>query len=237
MGAQFSRKLVAKGVSLGIGILSAMALQSALVEKEDRTQPPRPQKVRVTTRVEPPAVAPAVPVQKPEAILPLKTDKSSSRKSTPDKQQVKTEPTIEEPSPPVESLVEVIRDLPTLTQPQLPGQEPAPTDIPMTLPRIDTAKLPPMPGERLDMPVFALASVEEPGKEILVLGLLVNDRGIVEDTAIAVPSKHALEDLTFALAYKGKTWTQIEPPLMVGERRWLELRIDYEVLNNNSLLP
>ena len=62
---------------------------------------------------------------------------------------------------------------------------------------------------------------------MLVLGLLVNDRGTVVDVRILVPSNRPMEDLTFAFAVRSQRWTDITPPLVPGETRWLELRVPY----------
>ncbi len=84
-----------------------------------------------------------------------------------------------------------------------------------------------MPGAQPTMPTFALAAVEKAGGEVLVLALLINDLGVVEDTSIVVPSRYALGDMSMALAYRGQKWVQLDPPMMPSERRWLELRIDH----------
>lgn len=86
---------------------------------------------------------------------------------------------------------------------------------------------------------FPLAATEKPFGDVLVLGLLVNDQGIVQETRIVVPSRRGLQDMGYALAYQNQKWVQLNPPLLPGELRWLELRLDYAktLRDSDSLIP
>lgn len=201
-------------------------------------------------RMAAPAPAPEapVPVTKTEAVLPLKTDKPVA--ATPRSKPSKVLPTPTGPTSAVapESVHEFVstQDLPTLSQPPLAPPKPlaAQAELPMLGPQAPSLGLPgagedkpPVPS---DIPEFksTLAQFEKPGEGVLVLALLVNDVGIVVDSAIVVPSKFALSDLTVTFSYLGKAWTDINPPMVPGEYRWFELRIDQLLaLRRDAVLP
>lgn len=86
---------------------------------------------------------------------------------------------------------------------------------------LDEAAVPPAP----EAP--ALIYTDAPNGDVLVLGLLVDHTGAVLDTRVLVASRHALEDLTFALAMRGQHFSRVEPPLAPGQTRWVQARIPY----------
>lgn len=96
---------------------------------------------------------------------------------------------------------------------------------------------PPVPSA---IPEFksALAQFEKAGGDVLVLALLVNDAGVVVDSRIVVNSSLGLQDLAAALTYLGKQWQDIQPPMLPGEYRWFEVRIDQlRELQRGATLP
>jgi hypothetical protein len=121
-----------------------------------------------------------------------------------------------------------------------------PSGVPENVPAIATEPplrqlgplgAPPLPS---DVPEFrsGLAAFEKPGGDVLVLALLVNELGIVVDSSIVVPSQLALQDLALTWSYIGKQWAQIDPPLLQGEYRWFEIRVDHFLeMQRKSVLP
>lgn len=167
--------------------------------------------------------AAATPPPATPHILPLKTDKAPPEKSTIKNavpRKAKQPPVVPSPVTPV-----IEQTLPTLEQPALAA--PVGPRTPAALPPIQGADAPPMPGAEPVPGTFALAAIEKPGGDVLVLGLLVNDQSVVEDVLIVVPSRYSLGDLGLALGYRGQRWLEIEPPMALGEKRWLEIRIDH----------
>lgn len=134
----------------------------------------------------------------------------------------------------VQALPRMDNALPTLNAPeQSPGEPSGPAQAGSGTPS-DT---PPVPSA---IPEFksALAQFEKPGGDVLVLALLVNETGVVVDTRIVVNSSLGLQDLAAALTYLGKQWEDIQPPMLPGEYRWFELRIDQlRELQREATLP
>ncbi len=219
-----------------MGAVAAWALHSAL-------QPPPPQlklsmsKARMSVRSAPAApaaaAAPLPPLPQTPHILPLRTEKAAPQKST----VKQTAPLAKPAAEPVVVPPVPAAELPKLEQPVFAGPVAQP---PVTeLPRIPGSEAPPMPGAEPVPGTFQLAAVEKPGGDILVLGVLVNDQGVVEETLIVVPSRFALGDIGMALGYRGQRWSQLDPPMEPGTKRWLELRIDHAGRDpaKGSLLP
>lgn len=186
-----------------------------------------------------PAGAPVSPsAQLPPAtphILPLKTDKAAREKSTIKNAVPREIPAMAPPPSAVAAPTEQV--LPTLEQPSVAGA--SASREPVTLPSVVAAGAPPMPGAEPVPGTFALAAIEKPGGDVLVLGLLVNDQGVVEDVVLVVPSRYSLGDIGLALGYRGQKWQQIEPPMAPGEKRWMEIRIDHGGRNpaKDSIIP
>lgn len=239
-------------VSLAVGVVLAAGLHAGLSSPFKTTPSPvKPARVAIKARAAAPAPAAAAEAA-PKEVLPLKTTTASAGKLTPKHvlteqatpkagaKQAAVSPPVEQPPvaepPPVVTLP--TQQLPTLSQPSFPENPKAVTeaDLPLVGVPSTSAEAPPMPGARPAPPIFPLASVEKPGGPVLVLGLLVNDQGIVEETYVAVPSLNLLSDLTFALSYRGQKYEAIDPPMSQGERRWLELRIDYRELARRDLV-
>jgi len=100
--------------------------------------------------------------------------------------------------------------------------------------RIAASQAAPKPGERIAPGTFKLLGVEPPGGEVLVLGVLVNDQGKTEDVVVVVASQYALSDVGLVMGHFRKTWPDLVPPMAPGEKRWLELRIDYEGIDPSA---
>lgn len=195
--------------------------------------------VRVAARpatAPPPAVAPAVAPPR----FPLPTDKPIAKKTPPPK------PAVAPPAPsPMEPAPEQVIAMPSaaLTQPALVAP-PAPPSAGLPqigLPAIGASiALPDAPPGPSDIPPFqsALSEFERPGGTVTVFAVLVNDAGIAVDSLLVVPSKWPLIDMTLVFSQKGKQWTQLDPPMLPGEYRWLELRIDTAAeQSRNATLP
>ncbi len=220
---------------VGLGVLLATSLHDALnrrsihIERVAQQTPTR-------TVIRPAPVAPvtrtaevAVPVTRKAApeVLPLKAETPRPLPKTapaPARTAPAPAPSVPDIPPAVPANVSG-EPLPTLSAPQ-PYVAP-PVDV-ATLPRIESTERPPVPGERPPAPQEPVRAFNDaPGGSVLVLGLLVNDRGTVVDVRILVPSSRPMEDLTFAFAVRSQRWTDITPPLVPGETRWLELRVPY----------
>lgn len=91
-----------------------------------------------------------------------------------------------------------------------------------------------MPGADIVPGTFKLLGVEKPGGDVLVLGVLVNDQGYTEQVVIVVPSKYTLGDIGLMLGHQRKFWPDLIPPLLPGEKRWLELRFDHKGIDPNA---
>ena len=215
-----------------VGLAAALSLQFAL-EFRASLDFPKSGATRISVKVgvatPPRASAPSRAVDSKER-LPLKTEKAVAEKPRhfePSQSQPAVEQVKEKALPvqePAEAPVTALPVLPTLEQPQLQGATTA-MSAAVLPPMIGQGS--PMPGAEHPVPNFVLTSTEKPGGDILVLGVLIDDQGHVEDTRIAVPSRFALGDISMALGYLRQRWTQLDPPMMPGERRWLELRIDH----------
>lgn len=203
---------------------------------------PEPPRAKVSVRKAPePALAALPAAVRPESTLPLKVDKPIPvpvPKAKPAKVPVAPEVPRSASAPPIEVASPLV-PLMTLEQPALPGAWKPPTPL-QELPRIGEADgpntgLPPKPS---DVPQFrsTLAQFEKPGGDALVLALLVNDQGTVVDSAIVVPSRFPLGDIAMTLTWPGKQWTDLDPPMLPGEYRWLELRIDQHQESTRKLL-
>lgn len=101
------------------------------------------------------------------------------------------------------------------------------------LPR-SSGEAPPVPGADILPGTFKLLGVEKPGGDVLVLGVLVNDQGQTEQVVIVVPSKYTLGDIGLMLGHQRKHWPDLIPPLLPGEKRWLELRFDHKGIDPNA---
>lgn len=114
--------------------------------------------------------------------------------------------------------------------------EPSPAGSAGTLPNLPryTGEAPPVPGADILPGTFKLLGVEKPGGDVLVLGVLVNDQGQTEQVVIVVPSKYTLGDIGLMLGHQRKYWPDLIPPLLPGEKRWLELRFDHKGIDPNA---
>ncbi len=160
---------------------------------------PRAPGVRVTMRVAPPAFAPRIVTE-----LPLATERAPAAAR-------------------LKRAQARVADLPGRTAARkAPAPEPTLFEFEPSV--LDEAAAPPAP----DAPgAPALIYTDAPGGDVLVLGLLVDHTGAVLDTRVLVASRHALEDLTFALAMRGQHFSRVEPPLAPGQTRWVQARIPY----------
>ncbi|MNR71551.1 hypothetical protein D3C71_21820 [compost metagenome] len=213
MSGLFTRDRLARGASLALGVAAAMALSAALGPKIALVLPPAPAPASVPVKV---AVSAPKPKSAPEplpvaaATVPLRSQQAPAAPKVP------TGPAAQAvPEPKVTVLQE---DLPTLaqpSQPQLEPREPVAQDVPEAPDEFDIGQ-----PELKTYP-------EKPGGNVLVVGLLVNDRGTVIDARVLVPSYNPLTDISVAMASVGQVWRDITPPLGYGETRWIELRIPF----------
>lgn len=199
--------------------------------------PPRPSvKVAVRMEVRPPQVPSVEPaVDSPTAKLPLHVETLEPTPAAPVKKAVPVEvrPPADAPSTdavamPSSALVQPSATTPLQSPsgnsgfPQIGGAAPSPV-----------ADAPPSPS---DIPPFtsALAAFEPPGESVTVVAVLLDETGTAVDAMLVVPSKWPLVDLTLVFSQKGKQWLDLDPPMLPGEFRWIELRIDSAVSRTRS---
>lgn len=198
------------GACAGAGY--ALALGTMLPALTPVTAPAAP--VRVSIR----ASAPSESAQaQAETRLPLQTDAAPQRKQRTAPKQASRKRHVREAAP-------------------APAQsEAAPPESTRALPETAPETTPGMPsGNAPDNDAPVLPWADAPGGDVLVLGLLIDETGLVLDTRVLVASRHALEDLTFALAMRGQRFSRVEPALAPGQTRWVPARIPYRT---DALLP
>lgn len=218
----------------GLSLLVAASITAGIL---GAFEPPPPLKLDIKTRVQV-SRAPQAPdvVQDPKPARPAPAP-SAPPPPTPAPQKMKVRSESAAPAQP-EKLVP-----PSLSLEQPPiAQLPPTVAAPMALPQISTEasapsgdSAPPLPDDVPPIP-NNLAALESPGGHVMVLAVLVNDTGTPTDIRITVGSGSPLKDMTIALAQYELQWTALQPPLLPGELRWLELRIDHRQLSE-SLLP
>lgn len=236
-----------------LGVLSLTYVWALHTLLEPPVKKPTRAPARVSVRMAP-APAPALPPtpvaepRKPREQLPLKVAELPN--STPPKKKAEPLPVVKAPEPAPAAAVtdqaplgEVVA-MPSmgLTQPRLssgPSMQPATAGLPANAPLVPVLAedLPPAPS---DVPPFKseLESVEKPGGTVTVVAVLLNDEGVAIDSLLVVPSQWPIVDLTLVFSQKGKQWSDLEPPLLPGEYRWLELRIDSGLTQTrNQVLP
>lgn len=214
-----------QALSGAFGVLLSAALWQGLHAKSE-ARPKEAARVSIQSR---PANRPVAPEQAlapgpappevtasiPPEVLPLRNKNVAPKK--------RPKPSIPVPSPQNAVVVEVqpLGDMATISQPAFAAN---PTPVLQDLPVIDTSGVPPAPAEPI---AFSLAQVIKPYGMALVLGVLLDEKGIGVESRIVVPSAYPLQDITFTFAHIGKQWLDLSPPLQPGEKRWIELRIDY----------
>lgn len=244
MKVDFRKSWVVPGVCAALSALMCYALHSLLKLPEvNRFDTPVRVAVKGVQRIATPPLS-----QAKNGILPLKSVTASASK-TPKSRTLSSikRPSPEMVTPPAVDTAAVSPGTDIKTLPYLPLEQPA--ELAQTgnasqgestnkesPPLIGSA--PPLPGTQPVKGDFPLAAIEQPYGDVLVLGLLVDDLGNVVETKIVVPSKRGLTDLGYAMAYQGQKWVNLEPPMLPGELRWLELRLDYKkILIDNEILP
>jgi len=228
-----TRERWAKVLSLAAGAGCAHALFAVLHPPPPLTWPSPPQ-AKVMFRAAAAPLVPAPDVVKTEAVLPLKVELPVE--SSPRPKRPPPSPTI--PTSATAPETESTAALPSLVQPPLPtpvtGAELS-AGLPVIGQAVGPVEGPPVPS---DIPEFrsVLAQFEKPGGDIAVIAVLVNDASVVVDVILVVPSNRALEDITLTLSQMGQRWDAIDPPLLPGEYRWLELRINQATLFQPQVL-
>lgn len=212
---------------LVFGLLCAYSLHYALEASKPRRLAPPSVRLAVSVRSAAPSVPnaqPAAPNRRaPPPILLLPHTRSAPEKSTPAPTPAPAPETVEIVSP---------RDLPTLEQPALPL---AGTGASAVLPPIPSMGVPPSPAED---PFANAVFGDKPGGDIAVFGLLLDDQGFVIDSKILVPSAYSLGDMTVLYAGRGQQWRDLVPPLLPGEQRWIEQRVDQRAIQTpSSVIP
>ena len=188
------------------------------------------------------------PAQEPK--LPnAQTEQPSSKAPAPERAVKAAAPApVAVPAPPGPELQGALATTPLRQEqwagerPQLspmPGARPiesSPVGSPGALPNLPrySGEAPPVPGADILPGTFKLLGVEKPGGDVLVLGVLVNDQGQTEQVVIVVPSKYTLGDIGLMLGHQRKHWPDLIPPLLPGEKRWLELRFDHKGIDPNA---
>lgn len=96
------------------------------------------------------------------------------------------------------------------------------------------AELPPIPPDVLPAPVHF---TDKPGGSVVILGVKLDSNNVAVMTDILVASNTPLNDLALAMTTRGVKWTDVDPPIPPGEYRWVELRLDYDSGNKDTILP
>jgi hypothetical protein len=213
---------------LALGMSISVALHSGLTG-QPRQEPKAPGRVAVRMApAAPKAVAPAVAPQ----VLPLRNETLAAPKAPSVKAAVPQVKPMPVKAAPVPLFEEPSADTPAVASFSPPALDlPKAPSQPVDLPVLGGLGLPPLPGEPPARPT-SLASTIKPYGDELVLGVLVDDVGRPERVEIFVPSRNTLFDSYVQTGAYGQVWTQMEPPLQPGEKRWLELLIR---LNNNDI--
>ncbi|VTU42046.1 MULTISPECIES: hypothetical protein [unclassified Variovorax] len=216
------------GGALSLALAHFMAPSVALI----LPKPPTPVRVSVKAPSAAPVAAAPAPAPSSEKELRLKSDKpveapKPKLKPRPKPPAPKPAPKVAEDAPPAPNVAIPPSDLPTLSQPAFPQAVPiaALPNLPAMAAALEEA--PEAPPESLPEGPRAKMYPEEQGGNVLVLGLLVNDQGVVIDSDILVSSFKPLSDIAVAWASIGQKWTNLQPPLNPGETRWIELRIPF----------
>jgi hypothetical protein len=226
------RKTVSLAACCVLGIGGAGFLREALTLKPTPAVPSVKRSIAARFQATNPITAPVA--SKKEVLL------LSAKTSRPEKVTPAPVPRLPAVSSAPEALVPPLfstnQELPTISQPALSTPSP-PSNL--TLPSI-----PPVTGAEqvptlVEDPFAGKTFEDKPGGNILVLGLHVNEAGVVLETRILVPSAYVLGDVAFALASRAQRWTSLIPPLLPGETRWIEHRIDQRYVNtpDPSALP
>lgn len=219
---------LAKALCVALGVFITALMHIALAVPAKRAPPKLKTAVRVVQRPLAATPQPAVAAP-PKAVLPLNTDAPVAKRPPPRVTTPRSVPPEPVAPPTLEPDVVVAMPSAALTQPALSSPLPPPATPGPTFPQIGAPgpilDTPPGPS---DIPPFqsALAGFERPGGTVTVFAVLVDDAGVVVDSQLVVPSKWPLVDMTLVFSQLGKKWTQIDPPMLTGEYRWLELRID-----------
>lgn len=245
------RENFAGAVSLALGLTVAALLKVTLL-----SPPAAPSAAKGTVLATPKAVR----VRANSAKLPaLPAVKAPSASVQPAKQRIAvrevaiqaTTAPAERPVPVNPPQIEVAPSLPLVQpalspavaavvaeMPPLPsaGAQSVPVDIPSKQPESNSAAVG-VPMGRPDAPPDDYMPppktfVEQPGGDVMVLGLLLDSKGRALDVQILVPSYNIAGDTTYAMAVlQNQTFTDIEPPIPPGESRWIETRIYYPKRN------
>lgn len=207
-------------LSLVCGLVAAWAVHDRLNVSLDAQRPAEPSRFAVRAR----QVAAAKPhaTVAPE-VLPLKG-------VAPKKLPKITPPTPPAPSdtpqPAAETPAPVLSSTPfDLQQPAIAPSTPATSDPKLPQLGTSTANLPPPPAPSED--TFVSQYDDAPNQRVLVIAMLVNDQGEIIDFKVVIPSKHPLEDLSYALTARRQKITSLVPPLAPNETRWVEVRLVY----------
>lgn len=169
------------------------------------------------------AVSPAPSSVAPQKVLPLEVS------VTPVKQDLKTS-SLKKAETEQRIDAKVVESTEKFSAETLMAIRQAPENV--NLPLIPAGVLPPVPSADAYVDSDSLTKLfdDKPGGDIVVLGLLLNDQGIVIDSKILLPSGYVLGDMTVALASIGQRWESLVPPLLPGEVRWIEQRIDQRTI-------
>jgi hypothetical protein len=239
------RDALAAGASLTLGLVAAAALKWGFVVPAPVAQAAavRPSGVAVRLRapaLRPVAARPASPAKAPPTPrkVPVQTpDAPVARAPSPvaPPPLIETAPAValEQPAhAPAQAEPVLLPTLPALPLPEDLQDNPLPLLAGAPDPAAEPDALPAAPPDDYAPP--AESYPEQPGGEVLVLGLLVDAAGAVLDTRILVPSHNALGDLSYAMVARRERISDLTPALQPGETRWLEVRVRFP---KQTILP
>ena len=198
-------------LSIGMGCTVAASLWVVLPKMTHRTTVPRAA-TRIQVRAAP-ALSPVSPESKPSSTAPAAV-------------LLLPTPVVTNTDVPASTESVSTSELPTISQPELANGT-RNTTPEVLKPAIGVQEAPPAPPNVDEDPFSGEVFADKPGGNILILGLLIDDHGKVLDNRILVPSNAPLLDLSALYASRDQTWKDIFPPMLPGEQRWIQQRIDF----------
>lgn len=224
--SNFREKLSA-ALSLAIGSAVAFSLVGLSLTSGPK---PHSKAIRLSQGVRFTAPVLTAPASLPAVALPIQTPDAPTQKPKITKQlQAQVAPQPKQPTQPPTTSDSPIIELstaPALAQPAYQGTVALPptTDLPMLPGQASYSEdaRPSAPADDYAPPPQEF--LETPGGEVLVMGVLVGHTGRVVAVRVLVPSWDDLKNYTLAIVAKDLTLSEVDPPLAVGETRWLEVR-------------
>lgn len=245
-----SREQAAGAVSLFLGLTVAAALKvgflmpAAAPEQAQGSTTTKPTAVRVRAKVKvaaqptAPVAHRATPAPSPKAPPAVRQVTIQSEAATVARTPPAEPPRVETaPSIALEQPARVLRTEASVPDvPSLPVQTVQPNEsVAATLPEPLEAEgivgaatgRPDAPPDDYAPPPEALEELKD-GGNVLILGLLLDSKGRLQDVKKFVRSYNTASDDAWALsAVRKQVFTDIYPPIPPGELRWIKSRVDY----------